>query len=94
LSGRFVPRMAALAQRQLRNDFSEDVAISVLAFAQRTLSADPRACGSPLDGPDDGVWRMRRRDYTVYYEIDDHAGEVTITAVRPTGSEERSTPAR
>ena len=86
--------MTALAQRQLRNDVSEDVAISVLAFAERTLAADPRACGSPLDGPDDGVRRTRRRDDTVYYEIDDHAGEVTITAVRPTGREERPTPAR
>lgn len=86
--------MTAQAQRQLRNDVTEDVAIAVLAFAQRTLVVDPRSCGTPLDGPDDGVWRTRRGDYTVYYEIDDHAGEVTITAVLPPGGEAGSTPGR
>ena len=89
MSGGFAPRMTARAQRQLRRELSVQAALVVLAHVKQVLGADPRDGGTPLVGPEDGLWRADLGVAVVYYEIREH--EVVVTEVQPP---EGATPAR
>jgi mRNA interferase RelE/StbE len=69
------------ARRDLKQ-LSRDVAQRVAAAIDR-LAANPRPPGCLLlHDYHPRTWRIRVGDRRVLYEIDDHAGVVTVTGVR------------
>ena len=75
--------MTAEVQRVIRTRLPEDLALGVLALAQRSLAADPRGCGEPLGRQFDGLWAIERQEYVLHFTIDDVDRVVLIVALRP-----------
>jgi mRNA interferase RelE/StbE len=69
------------AERDIRH-LAPDVGERVVA-ALRALRENPRPAGCLLlRDYHPRTWRIRVGDWRVLYEIDDHAGVVTVTGVR------------
>ncbi|MGI9186402.1 MAG: type II toxin-antitoxin system RelE family toxin [Gaiellales bacterium] len=75
--------MSSDAQRMVRSGLPSGVALALLALALGSLARNPRGIGTPLSGVDDGHWRVKRREYSLRYEIDDSDHVVRIVAIEP-----------
>lgn len=73
-------RVARPAAKDIANDLPEAVAAAVVKFITGDLLCAPRQVGKPLQRELEGRWAARRGSYRVLYDIDEHAGVVTVLA--------------
>jgi len=70
--------VARSAARQLAERLPEAVAAACVEFIFGPLAGDPHHVGAPLREPYKGLWRARRGEYRVRYQIDDHDRTVYV----------------
>lgn len=66
------------ARRALTDLLPPSVAFACWEFVSGSLRANPRIVGTPLREPFVGLWRARRGEYRVRYEIDDKKHLVSV----------------
>lgn len=69
------------ARRALTHTLPEAAAFAAWEFITGPLAAKPRAVGTPLRAPFEGLWRARRGEYRVRYRIDHANRQVIIVDV-------------
>ena len=74
-------KVTSTAARQLANRLPEAAANACVEFLYGPLAADPHRVGAPLRKPFEGLWRARRGEYRVRYEIDEQIELVTVVDI-------------
>jgi mRNA-degrading endonuclease RelE of RelBE toxin-antitoxin system len=74
----YTVRVAPSALQELSARVPEGVGTACIRFVYGALAADPRAVGTALRGPFEGLWRSARGEYRIHYRIDDEHGTVDI----------------
>lgn len=73
--------LAPGARRPLTELLPPSVAFACWEFINGPLREYPRIVGAPLREPFAGLWRGRRGEYRVRYEIDDEQHKVSIVDI-------------
>lgn len=73
--------MSRTVRRQITEQLPEAAAVACLEFILGPLADNPQRVGSPLREPFAGLWRARRGEYRVRYEIDEPAQRVIVLDV-------------
>jgi mRNA-degrading endonuclease RelE of RelBE toxin-antitoxin system len=63
--------LASAARRALAERLPSAAAFAAWEFIDGPLRHNPRRVGAPLRAPFEGLWRARRGEYRVRYEIDE-----------------------
>lgn len=66
------------ARRALADDLPPSAAFAAWEFVDGPLRQEPRRVGAPLQEPFKGLWRARRGEYRVRYQIDDEQHLVRV----------------
>jgi mRNA interferase RelE/StbE len=69
------------ARRALAESLPASAAFAAWEFIDGPLRDSPRRVGAPLRAPFDGLWRARRGEYRLRYEIDDERMIVKVLDV-------------
>ena len=69
------------ARRALSESLPTSVAFAAWEFIVGPLALRPRVVGTPLRAPFAGLWRARRGEYRVRYEIDEGRRRVLVPDV-------------
>lgn len=77
-SERYELLLAPGAVRALSERLPPAAAFAAWEFINGPLRDDPQRVGAPLRAPLEGLWRARRGEYRVRYEIDDDRRIVRI----------------
>ena len=78
---RYVVRLAPSAQRALTDSLPASVAFAALELINGPLAERPYVGGSPLRAPFDGLFRARRGEYRVRYEMEETERRITILRI-------------
>jgi mRNA interferase RelE/StbE len=73
--------LSSAARRALDQELPSAAAFAAWEFISGPLVRNPRRVGGPLRAPFAGLWRARRGEYRVRYEIDDRARIVNVLAI-------------
>lgn len=66
------------ARRALTETLPEGPAFAAWEFISGPLAQRPRVVGAPLRAPFEGLWRARRGEYRVRYQIDEVKHQVIV----------------
>ena len=66
------------ARRALTEQLPPAAAFACWEFIDGPLRANPRVVGAPLREPFAGLWRARRGEYRVRYEIDEEQHLISV----------------
>lgn len=69
------------ARRALTDVLSPAAAFAAWEFANGPLRDAPQRVGAPLRAPLEGLWRARRGEYRVRYEIDEERRLVRVVDI-------------
>jgi len=73
--------LSPAARRALTDRLPPAAAFACWAFCDGPLRDNPRRVGAPLRKPFAGLWRARRGEYRIRYEIDDDRRVVQIVDI-------------
>ncbi len=69
------------ARRALTDQLPPSVAFACWEFINGPLRENPRIVGAPLREPFAGLWRARRGEYRVRYEIDEEQHLISVVDI-------------